>query len=259
MKEINMKNIESIKEILIKDQRLIRLPSKGKAVFVGDTHGDFNATKKIFQLYFKPGYVLVFLGDYVDRGEQSRENIEFLLEKKSEAPGQVFLLAGNHEGHSLSPFGPDDFWESLTPHEYESFSEICKFLSFAVITENGLIGVHGVPPAVNTLEEINSIRSGSKLWHQLTWGDFADMPGDFLGNYWGRPLFGEEYFKHIMNRLGRSILVRAHQPHIKPIIFNNRCLTLITSHAYKPIRLIAIADLEKPLINSVDDLEIVKI
>ena len=74
-----MKFFHHIKAVLARDKRLICLPAKGKAVFVGDTHGDFDATETIFRLFFKPGFVLVFLGDYVDRGQEARENIEFLL------------------------------------------------------------------------------------------------------------------------------------------------------------------------------------
>lgn len=254
-----MRNLESIKEILARDSRLIRLPAQGKAVFVGDTHGDFDATEKVFRLYFKPGYTLVFLGDYVDRGKHSRKNIEFLLKKKLEAPKQIFLLMGNHEGYSVLPFSPADFWESLSLEENEFFSEICQFLSFAAVTENGLIAVHGVPPDVNELEEIDDIQSGSEHWQQVTWGDLVEMPGNFLGYYGGRPIYGEDYFKRKMNQLRCKVLIRSHQPYIETVTFKKHCLTLMTSHAYKPLRYIAIADLEKPAIKTVDELEILEI
>jgi predicted phosphodiesterase len=250
---------KSLKKTLSRDGRLIRLPAKGKAVFVGDTHGDFEATEKVFHSYFQSGYVLIFLGDYVDRGEYSRKNIEFLLKKKQDAPKQVFLLMGNHESYSLLPFYPADFWESLSLEEEKSFTGICQHLPFAAITENGLIAVHGVLPDVNTAEAIDHIQLVSDPWHQIAWGDFVEMPGEFLGNYRGRPVYGEDYFKRTMSILKRTVLIRAHQPYIKPVIFDKHCLTLITSHAYKPERTIAIADLEKPAIETVGDLEIIEI
>ena len=254
-----MQNFKSVREILARDQRLIRLQAKGKAVFVGDTHGDLDATETVFSKYFKPGYTLVFLGDYVDRGPDSKDNIAFLLEKKSEAPDQVFLLMGNHEGYCSVPFNPADFWESLAPDEYNSFSDIFRFLSFAVVTENGIFAVHGVPPAVNTLEEINTIQLCSEQWHQVTWGDFVEMKGEIVNDLEDRPKFGEDYFMRVMKQLGKNMLIRSHQPRIKPIIFDKRCITLMTSYAYTFTRLIAIADLEKPFIHSADDLEIVEI
>jgi predicted MPP superfamily phosphohydrolase len=254
-----MEKSTSIVEILARDSRLIRLPGKGKAVFVGDTHGDFDATASIFRLYFKPGYILVFLGDYVDRGDESLENLEFLLKKKAEAPGQVFLLAGNHEGYCSVPFSPADFWESLTPKEYEYFSEICKLFSFAAVTQNGLFAVHGATPDLTSLEEIDTVQLCSEHWMQLTWGDFIEQPGEFLGDQTGRPAYGEDYFVRTMKQLGLHVLIRSHQPNINPVIFDKRCLTVMTSYYYTFERHVAIVDLEKPLIRSVDDLEIVEI
>jgi predicted MPP superfamily phosphohydrolase len=259
LNEYIMKMISFIKEILARDNRLIRLPAKGKAVFVGDTHGDFEATETIFDLYFKPGFRLVFLGDYVDRGEESMANIEFLLEKKAEAPKQVFLLAGNHEGFCSVPFSPAEFWENLSPEEYKYFSEISKFLSFAAVTENGIIALHGAPPDLNALEEINAIQVCSEQWIQLTWGDLKEEPVEFINDRGGRPTFGEDYFNRTMKQLGANVLIRSHQPKIEPVIFEKRCLTLMTSYYCTFTRTIAIVDLEKPLINSVGDLEIVEI
>ena len=254
-----MKKSASIQDILARDNRLIRLPGKGKAVFVGDTHGDFDATTNIFRLFFKEGYILVFLGDYVDRGDEALENLEFLLKKKSEAPEQVFLLAGNHEGHCSLPFSPADFWESLAPKEYEYFSEICKLFSFAAVTQNGLFAVHGATPDLASLDEIDTVQLCSEHWMQLTWGDFIEQPGEFLGDQRGRPAYGEDYFNRTMKHLGLHVLIRSHQPNINPVIFDKRCLTLMTSHYYTFERRVAIVDLEKPSIRSVNDLEIVDI
>ena len=259
LNEYGMKKIRFIKDILARDNRLIRLPAKGKAVFVGDTHGDFEATETIFRLYFKPGFRLVFLGDYVDRGDESMTNIEFLLKKKAEAPEQVYLLAGNHEGFCSVPFSPAEFWENLSSEEYEYFSEIGKFLPFAAVTDNGIIALHGAPPDVNTLEEINTIQACSENWIQLTWGDLKEEPGESFGDLRGRPIFGEDYFNRTMKQFGANVLIRSHQPKIEPVIFGKRCLTVMTSYYYTFTRTIAIADLEKPAINSVDDLEIIEI
>jgi len=255
----DMFNYHHVRELFARDQRLIRLQAKGKAVFVGDTHGDMDATETVFREYFKPGYTLIFLGDYVDRGPDSRANIAYLLEKKSEAPDQVFLLMGNHEGYCAMPFSPADFWESLAPEENDAFSGIFRFLPFAAVAENGLIAVHGVPPDVNTLEEINTIQLCSEQWHQLTWGDFTEVKEKVDAESDGRQKFGQDYFTSVMARLGRSVLIRAHQTRINPVIFDKKCITLITSYAYTFTRLITIADLEKPFINSADDIEIVEI
>lgn len=248
-----------IREILSRDRRLIRLPDRGKAVFVGDTHGDLDATETIFRRFYKPEYTFVFLGDYVDRGDKSLENIEFLLQKKAESPDRVFLLAGNHEGYCSVPFSPADFWEGLSPGEYEYFSEICKLFSFAAVTKNGLCAVHGATPDLDGIENIDRVELCSEQWLQLMWGDFLEQPGEYLGDRGGRPAFGEDYFLRTMKQLKLRVLIRSHQPNIAPVIFNRRCLTLMTSYYYTFTRRVAIVDLEKPLISSIDDLEIIEI
>lgn len=109
------------------------------------------------------------------------------------------------------------------------------------------------------MEEINAIRLCSEEWHQITWGDFAETPDDSVNAPEDRPRFGENYFIRTMNQLRKNVLVRSHQPRIKPVIFDKKCITLMTSYAYTFTRLIAIADLEKPCISSADDLELLEI
>ncbi|KPK44512.1 MAG: hypothetical protein AMK74_05045 [Nitrospira bacterium SM23_35] len=131
--------------------------------------------------------------------------------------------------------------------------------SFAAVTRNGLCAVHGATPDLESLEEINTVQLCSEHWLQLMWGDFIEQPGEFLGDRGGRPVYGEDYFMRTMKKLGLQVLIRSHQPNINPVIFHKRCLTLMTSFYYTFERHVAIVDLEKPLITSVDDLEIVEI
>ncbi len=73
----------------------------GRRIFaVGDIHGCYGKlTKMLGRLDWAPGRgdLLVFLGDYIDRGPQSYEVVETLLELKQRAPGEVVTLTGNHE------------------------------------------------------------------------------------------------------------------------------------------------------------------
>jgi predicted phosphodiesterase len=111
--------LEEAKRVYEKEPRLIQLPSKGKAVFVGDTHGDLDASQQVIQRYLKKPYHIIFLGDYVDRGDYSEENIQYLLGLKWEHPEEIFLLAGNHEGFMVKEFHPSNFWGSISFEEKE--------------------------------------------------------------------------------------------------------------------------------------------
>jgi metallophosphoesterase superfamily enzyme len=62
------------------------------------------SSQKIIKNYLKNGQKIVFLGDYVDRGPHSRENLDFLLEIKAKNPKDIFLLQGNHEGTDFLSF-----------------------------------------------------------------------------------------------------------------------------------------------------------
>ena len=257
---------EEMKELLNKAERqfaseakLITLES-GTLIFVGDTHGDLEATEKIIHRYLKAENKLVFLGDYVDRGPASLKNINFLLGQKIEHPDSLYLLMGNHEGHAAVSFHPADFWEGLDTELRQRYSEVLSKLPLAMSTSNGIIALHGALPDVSGLEDIRRIKLGSTKWHQITWGDWQEREGRFLGTdpYTGRPQFGRGWFEEIMSRLGKRVLIRSHQPDAPPTMYSKRCLTIFTSSAYRhhiSERTIALVDLKK-VVKSADDIEI---
>jgi hypothetical protein len=259
-------NREEIKELLnqaekmfASEAKLIELES-GRVIFVGDTHGDLEATERVIRRYLKPKNKLVFLGDYVDRGPASLENINLLLEKKIRHPDSLYLLMGNHEGYALGSFHPADFWEELDTELRQRYGEVLARLPLAVSTPNGIIALHGALPDVSRLEDIGRIKPGSAEWHQITWGDWQERAGKSLGidPYTGRPQFGRGWFNEIMSRLGKNVLIRSHQPDAPPTMYGRRCLTIFTSSAYRHDisgRTVALVDLKR-LVKSTDDIEI---
>jgi len=235
------------------EPNLIRLGS-GRAIFVGDTHGDFDASKKVIASYLRPENKVIFLGDYVDRGPQSMENINYLLSLKLAYPENLFLLMGNHEGYAITPFHPADFWGRLDRELHRRYASLLTKLPLAACAENGIIALHGALPRMENLEKMNEIRLGSEEWRQITWGDWQERSGAFLGDdiFTGRPQFGEEHFNEMMGRFGKNVLIRSHQPTARQVMFGGRCLTIFTSSAYAATRTIAIGDLEKE-VKTADD------
>jgi predicted phosphodiesterase len=251
--EINFEElIDKASKIFEKESRLIQLPQQGKVVFVGDTHGDLEASRQVIRQYLKKPYTIVFLGDYVDRGDYSEENIQYLLGLKVEHPEEVFLLAGNHEGFMVKQFHPSGFWSSISSEEREGYGILFSKFPFVVGAQNGILAVHGALPDLDSLEEINRVELGDENWDRVVWGDFVEKEVEFLGDLWGRPQFGRPYFERMMDRYQKRVLVRSHQPHAPSRMFNKRCITIFTSHAYLPIRTVAIVDLEREIRNSED-------
>jgi predicted phosphodiesterase len=230
-----------------KEPRLIHLPSRGKVVFVGDTHGDLEASQQVIERYLKKPYRIVFLGDYVDRGNYSKENILYLLRLKLEHPEKIFLLAGNHEGFMVKELYPANFWTSISFEEREQYGHLFSKFPFAATTRNGILALHGALPDLKTLENMDQVELGDEHWDRIIWGDFVESKIDSVGDLWGRPQFGPQYFSRLMERYQKQVLVRSHQPSAPLIMFNKRCITIFTSYAYLPIRTVAMADLEKEI------------
>ncbi len=73
---------------------------------VGDIHGCLNELEYLIgALPLKSEDQLVFLGDYVDRGPDSKGVISYLIELRSKAKFELVLLKGNHEDMLLSYIG----------------------------------------------------------------------------------------------------------------------------------------------------------
>jgi predicted phosphodiesterase len=243
---------EEVGKILERELRLIHLPSQGKIVFVGDTHGDLDASQHVIHQFLKKPYRIAFLGDYVDRGEYSKENILYLLHLKREHPEEIFLLAGNHEGYMVKELYPANFWNSLTLRERKTYGLLFSKFPLAITSQNGILALHGGLPELNSLEEMGQIEWGDANWDKIVWGDFVESDVDILGDWWGRPQFGRSYFGQMMGRYQKQILVRSHQPNAPLLMFKKRCITIFTSRAYQPMRTILIADLEKEIMTAED-------
>jgi predicted phosphodiesterase len=237
--------LEKVGRVFEREPRMIRLPVEGKVVFVGDTHGDLDASQQVIQRYLKKPYRIVFLGDYVDRGDYSEENIRYLLEMKLMYPDQLFLLAGNHEGYLVKAFYPANFWEALSSEKKKGYGLLFSKFPLATVTQSGILALHGGLPDLESLEDLNQIEWGDAHWNKVVWGDFVESEIDVLKDWGGRPQFGQPYFNRIMDRYQKQVLIRSHQPYAPSIMFHKRCITIFTSYVYLPIRTIAIADMEK--------------
>jgi len=229
---------------------LLEFNPEGRFVFVGDTHGDFDASRNVLSRYFNEDTKVCFLGDYVDRGSLSKQNIDYLLEEREKNPKNIFLLQGNHEAHDVVQFRPADFWNNLSNSEYEHYTNIFKEFPY-VLSTDGIIALHGVPPEVGKIKDIKNLSrsQNDKIWNTIMWGDFREA------SISGRPAFDKKYFNKVMKKLNKNVLIRSHQPDVPLRMFDNQCLTIFTSNAYgSNKRIIAIVDFNKhKVIETIDD------
>ncbi|MFW5912882.1 MAG: metallophosphoesterase family protein [Candidatus Hadarchaeota archaeon] len=235
--------VDSIKEIL-ENKKIIDLNERPRAVFVGDTHGDFKASQKIWNQFApdvkRDDTYLVFLGDYVDRGRESKKNIDFLLSKKERYPEGVVLLLGNHDAYGLKKLRPADFWNNLSDDELNFYKHL-KQLPWLARSDK-IVASHGALPFIPDLRVLENYGRDifrkkddfdNPVWVSITWGDMNDSISGFeMDPLTGRPQFGRDVVLKYLQKHGWNILIRAHQPRMQGWTFNNNVLTIFTSESY---------------------------
>jgi hypothetical protein len=237
-----------LKPLFTAQGRLIRLPADRETIYVGDTHGDRDATERILDRWLNSSRTIVFLGDTVDRGPDSRGNLMLILEAKREHPEAVYLLMGNHEGWAFARFFPADFWYGLAEEEESTLSDALAALPYAAWHPAGLLSTHGGLPNVDSLDAIERIEPGTPAWRDITWGDWsAGSPHGLEAHNASRPMYDEGAFVKRMEHLNARIHVRSHQPSAPLHLYGSRCLTLFSTSAYGTgERLVARLDPTRP-------------
>ncbi|KAK8865169.1 hypothetical protein M9Y10_010704 [Tritrichomonas musculus] len=87
------------KSIFEKEQNTLYI--EGEFFIVGDIHGNLHDLLRILNYLKDKKSKVVFLGDYVDRGNFSLECITLLFTIKLLYPDEFFLIRGNHEFDSI--------------------------------------------------------------------------------------------------------------------------------------------------------------
>jgi serine/threonine protein phosphatase 1 len=99
-----------------------------KRLFViGDSHGCLNELEKLLTLtdqYIKSDDEYVFLGDYIDRGPNSKGVVDLLIERGKSHPIKHTFLRGNHEEMLLDKseyWGRNGGWATLDSYGREPY------------------------------------------------------------------------------------------------------------------------------------------
>lgn len=189
----------TIVEILKREPSLPEI--NGPTVVVGDIHGNLGSLVRCVS-FFKNLYKkdlntkILFLGDYVDKGQNSVECFESILELKLNYPNNVYLLRGNHEDLFVS----STWFNKLTGKSKTStfcsiasnISKIFSNLSPAAIINDGFSKTFCVHGGITknlkkcSFSKISSIKKGTysvvsiigdicpenKLLYKLLWNRF---------------------------------------------------------------------------------------
>ncbi|MBO3801640.1 MAG: metallophosphoesterase [Thermoproteota archaeon] len=219
-KEEVERNIKEVTAILEKEQNLIEVEAE-KVVFVGDTHGDLSSTLSAFSKYENAGYKMIFLGDYVDRGEYQIENINFLISKKLEKRSEVILLRGNHETEEMNKaYG---FLREVIKRYglgfYELYMKLFSSLPYAVVVNKKFIALHGgLARNLNSLDNIRELEKGETnprgMAMEILWNDPIDFIEGFESSDRGPGIyyFGKDVLDKFLEENKLKALIRSHEP-----------------------------------------------
>ncbi len=231
------------------DGKISYLPPKGNAIIIGDTHGDSKSTEAIVrQTKFiesmergKRDQVLVFLGDYADRGRNDVRNLEMILALKERYPQNVILMQGNHEDRSI-PFDPYELPQSLQQHFgantghvlHGFYTDLFKQLPNMVVTANGLVATHGGVPIRET-GNLQQLRNNETAFFQMRWNDPDEniSESQHSERSLAHPIykFGYAPFARFMQAIGGRVMVRGHEYPAQgyKFFFNNRLATIFSN------------------------------
>ncbi|KRZ89873.1 Serine/threonine-protein phosphatase PP1 [Trichinella sp. T8] len=187
----------------------------------GDIHGQYNDLLRLFNaLGWPPEKRYLFLGDYVDRGDNSIEVISMLLLLKILNPHAVYLLRGNHETLAVnSVYG---FLEEVR-HRYSrdlyiKFNHLFNFLPVAGLISGKIFCMHGgLSKDLETFDQIRSIERPVEIPLQGLLADLLWSDPDRNINGWEISsrnvgyVFGEDVILEFCEKLRVDLIVRAHQ------------------------------------------------
>ena len=210
----------------------------------GDIHGQYPDLIRLFEAGgYPPDVNYLFLGDYVDRGEQSIETICLLFCFKIKCSNNFFLLRGNHECASLNrEYGfYDECKRRYNIKLWKKFVDVFNCMPYSAIVEDKIIFMHGgLSPSLKHLGQLNEIIRPTDvpdegLLCDLVWSDpESNLKGWDVNDRGVSYTFNEKIVDNFLTIHNLEVLVRAHQVVEKGYEFFNgrKCVTIFSAPNY---------------------------
>lgn len=217
-------------EIFKMEKAVVPVRSSG-VMLIGDIHGNLKALDFVLKIKESSGYdTLVFLGDYVDRGNDSIAVLSKLLKLKIARPEDIILLRGNHETREMNIrygfYQEIDFNDDLLDFTSKVFEE----MPVAAIVNNGLFCVHGGIPGPVDIRNISKKESFGYLWNDPS--TESGMTPSARGIQ--AECFGEDVLLGFLRKNGLSLMVRGHSAQKEGYEwwFGKRLLSIFSTPGY---------------------------
>lgn len=217
-----------------------------RVAVVGDLHGDLKSLEASLKHVELSSDLLVFLGDYADRGPFGIEVIRKVAQLRSEHPSNVLPLRGNHEDFSEEGnpnFSPCTLiaeaeakvgsWKSYFKETLKPFT---KSLNLCALIPGNALFVHG--GVSSKLQKIDDLKTPSEeLRMDLLWSDPMNGEGEDPNYERGAGVvFGEDVSAAVCNAIGVKRIIRSHQPQLAAsgpyILHDGRVITVNATSVY---------------------------
>lgn len=210
--------------------KLVSMQPIGNGIIVGDLHGDVESLITILsgsnfmeRARRHENIVLIFLGDYGDRGPNSPEVYYIVLKLKKLFREHVVLMMGNHEGPDDLMARPHDLPAHLqrkfgdaAPYAYPAMRKLFRQLYNAVLIDEKYVLLHGgVPSVASTIEDLafaHVKHPNETHLEEILWSDpHENMKGTISSPRGAGKLFGEDVTERLLRMLSTNVLIRGHE------------------------------------------------
>jgi len=211
--------------------KMVEVKPMGEATVIGDIHGDLDTLAQILQqskflekMQRAETSLLIFLGDYGDRGDYSPEVYYVVLKLKEAYPKNIVLMRGNHEGpedilaspHDLPTHLHRKFGEEWSK-AYEKLRQLFEQLYNAVLVKDQFIMLHGgVPSQTKSIEDLayaHKKHPHATLLEEILWSDPEEgISGTYPSPRGAGKLFGKDVTNRFLKMLNAKVLIRGHEP-----------------------------------------------
>lgn len=219
---------------------LVKLEIPQRLIVIGDIHGDYGVLSTILSKIDYERYLsddhnkLIFLGDYIDRGQSSPQVLYTVCFLKARFPQSVILIRGNHEAPDEFPFPSHDFpfrimdlfgQDRSMALYYQKILPFFHALYLSVVIENCFVIVHGGVPtqlpndgqeAIETLSSAQANYMTCETMEEILWNDPRDSIMNKENFERSRRGIGKHFGRSVsqtwLRRLDAKVLLRGHEP-----------------------------------------------
>lgn len=244
--KVIIKLSELARELFAGESNVIKI--KAPLNMFGDIHGQYSDMIRFLEMTgLPPDQKFLFLGDYVDRGNNSIEVVALLFALKIIYPNHVYVLRGNHECPNVN-----SMYGLLTECEerfgkdsklvFDKINDALISLPLCAIVNNKIFCVHGgLSPSLVTLDNINEINRfmpipDSGLLCDLLWSD----PSLNIDSLWGTNsrgvscTFSSNSVHSFLHTNNLQLVCRAHQlvPNGYKFFADSKLITIFSAPNY---------------------------